>query len=616
MKKAICFYVVLCIVLLAGCKAGQKSGIVDKNTILNGNELIPIDARSMTISYNEYSGNATEPESKTYQADEQQFRKFCDLLKNSKFLQLTDNDIFSFANIRYIGAADISVRFDTGESLYIYTEGGISRFIDNERKGLPEAECYSVPLDIIHQLQKLLIPDFEKDYQALSIEPDFIKADDVNPESINEIPLFMPQGREVFTMSDGFIAFHRVWGGSDAESFLRTIKYNEQGNFLWVQNYPDIKLERTWFSLSDCIETKDGGFVFSVHGEVWFRSPESWVPGDKEEAVITSGCLVRCDKGGNIVWKEHLEFRGGSEAEWICESENRDILTIGTCQTDDGEHYKSGDSSHGYTDLLLMKYDKDGKRTGFKKYGGSDFDSFRGACYSPDVGWVIWGSTQSCDGDITKRKEKGSMLYPKEFLAVFDDNLNEKWQYVFEEQEEIYTSYAVVADKHIYVTGSLSAATGKHNQTAILKFNSDGNIIKSKIIDATTVMGIYAAKDDTILVSVNPSAYNSNSAKPQVYRLDANLEIKKTIDDAVGNGFDYKAVPTDDNGFYTVQTQIVKYLPQPLWMNRSITDYATVLSRYDLNGKLLYRKSYDKNHEVEYVDVAIPLPDGRVIIDK
>jgi len=42
----------------------------------------------------------------------------------------------------------------------------------------------------------------------------------------------------------------------------------------------------------------------------------------------------------------------------------------------------------------------------------------------------------------------------------------------------------------------------------------------------------------------------------------------------------------------------------------------TVLSRYDANGKLLYRKTYDKNHEVEDIDIVIPLPDDRVIIDK
>lgn len=300
----------------------------------------------------------------------------------------------------------------------------------------------------------------------------------------------------------------------------------------------------------------------------------------------------------------------------IYESENGDILTAGTCQTDDGEHYKSGDTTYRYTDLLFMKYDKTGKRTGFRKYGGSDFDSFHGASYSPEVGWVVWGSTQSCDGDITKRREKGTMLYPREFLTVFDNDLNEKWQYVFEGLEEIYTTHAVIVDEYIYIAGSLAASTGNHNQTAVFKFNSDGLHVKTRIIYAAMVMGIYAAADNTLLVPISPSAYSDNTAQPQIYRLDTNLEVKKIINDAVSNGSSYKVIPTIDNGFYTVQTQLVKYLPQPLWMNRSMTDSATVLSRYDSNGELLYRKTYDKNHEVEDVDIVIPLPNGKVIIDR
>ncbi len=610
MKKFICFCMILFVILPAGCKSEQKSGPDDAVSI-DGGDLLPANADSMTVSYNDYTGNATEPELKTYQADKQKFQQFCDFIKISKLLQLTDKDALSFSNIVYVNAADISVRFDTGEPLYIYVEGGISRFIDSEGTGLPKLECYSVSRDMIHQLQKILIPDFEKDYQALSMESGYVKSDDINPDNVKEIPLFIPQGRKIFTVSDGIIAFHSVFGGNESDSFLRAVKYDERGDFLWVQNYPDIKLSP--YSFKECIQTGDGGFVFGVSGNLCFRATESE---DKQETVITLGWLVKCDKSGDIIWKEQIEFRGGDEAEWICETESGDILTVGNCQTDDGEHYKSGDSTHGYTDLLLMKYDKTGKRTGFRKYGGSDFDSSRNAYYSPDVGLVVTGSTQSCDGDITQRKEKGTMLYPREFLAVFDDDLNEKWQYIFEEQEEIYTSYAAIYDKQIYVTGSLSKDTGKHNRTAVFKFNNDGTAVKSEAIDTATVMGICVSDDGVIMIPVNPSAYAGDSAAPRVYRLDTNLNNMTTVNDTSGNGNDYTVIPTDDNGFFTIHAQIVAYLPQPPWMNRSMTDSAVVLSRYNASGKLIYRKTYNKNHEVEDTDMVIPMSDGRVIVGR
>jgi hypothetical protein len=373
MKKVICFCVVLCIALLAGCQSGQSNGIED-------GDLIPVGARSMTISYNDYAGDAAEPELKTYRADRQQFRQFCELIKASRILPLTDNDVLSFSTIAYRNAADISVEFDSGDPLYIYAEGGMSRFSDNERNGLSEPEYYFVSQDVIHQLQKILIPEFESDYQTLSPDPDYVKANDNNPGDVNEIPLFISQERKVFPCADGFIAFSRVWDGSDTDSFLRVVKYDGQGNVLWTQNYTDIKLERHRYRFSDCIQTKDGGLAFIVNGDHWFRTA-----GSRLEVVITLGWLVKCDKDGDIIWKEQLEFVGSAGDTRIFETVDGSILTAETCQTDDGEHYKTGDSAYGSTDLLFRKYDETGERVATKKYGWSQSDSFRGACYSVTV---------------------------------------------------------------------------------------------------------------------------------------------------------------------------------------------------------------------------------------
>jgi hypothetical protein len=337
MKKVICFCMILCLVLIAGCKSEQNNGF-EEGLAVNGGDLIPATARSMTISYNDDAENATEPELKTYQADKQQFRQFCELIKASKILPLTDNDALSFSTITYRNAADISIEFDSGDPLYIYTEGGISRFADNERNELPKPECYFVSQDVIHQLQKILIPDFENDYFSPSPDPDYVKADDSNPGNVNEIPLFIPQERKVFPCADGFIAFSRVWDGSEAGSFLRAVKYDERGNILWTQNYTDIKLERYRYRFSDCIQTRDGGLAFTVNGDHWFRSA-----GSRLEVVITLGWLVKCDKDGNVVWKEQLEFVGSAEDTRIFETTDGDILTAETCQADDGEHYKTGD---------------------------------------------------------------------------------------------------------------------------------------------------------------------------------------------------------------------------------------------------------------------------------
>lgn len=606
MKRSICFCLIFCLTFLSGCIFEQDSSPKGVDAV-SGGVLIPENASTMMIAYYD-TENPDATKQKSYQADEKQFRKLCDLIQSIEILPLSEQDVLSFSTLSYQNAADISVQFDIGESLYIYSEGGISRAANKQSDGASVTKYYSVSQDNIHQLKKILIPDFEKDYESLPKKTNAVKTENVNEKNVKEIPLFMPQNRKAFACSDGIIAFHPVLSENKEDMFLRAVKYDSNGKLIWVQNYTDIKLIP--YRFGECIQTRDGGFAFSIDGDVSFRQTNE----NKQVADITRGWLVKCDDDGNIMWKDQLEFRGGSEVSFICETQGGELLTVGTCQTDDGKHYLN--STYALTDLIFTKYDKNGKRIGLMKYGGSDFDSFRSACYSPEIGLVVSGSTQSCDGNITKRKEKGTMLYPREFVTVFDDDLNEKWQYVFEDQNEIYTSYLSVIGKQIYVAGSLASDTGKHNQTAVFKFNQDGTGMKSKIINASLVMGIYATEDRMLLLSVNPSAYCEKSGIPQIYKLDTDLQINKAIDDAPSNAYEYKVVPTSDNGFFTVQMQQVKYLPQPVWMNRSMMDSATVVSRFDADGKLLYRKTYDQNHEVEDIDIVIPLKDGKVIVGR
>ncbi len=607
MKKtrAICFGLCLALLLLFPSCIFEQGDSSTGATPVPGGDMIPADAQKITITYPDYEENASNPEQKSYQADPQQFQEFHDFIASVEVVPLSQQDVLSFSDLSYEDAADLSVRFDTGQTLRIYGEGGVS-LSEDAAAGNSGPAYYAVSQDSIYQLCKLLIPDFEKDYQTLSMDPQFVEIGGINEDKVEEIPFFMPEDRQIFPCSDGFLAFHTVGDGMDEDPFLRAVKYDEDGNFLWVQDYTDITLKP--FRLNQCIQTKDGGFIFSVNGSAAFYQTET---------ELTPGWLVKCDQKGKILWKKQLPFRGESEIDHICETKSGDILTAGTCQEDDGEHYRRGESNYSYTDLVFAKYDPDGTCISTKKYGGSDFDSFRSAFYSPDIGYVITGNTQSGDGDITKRKEQGDRLYPREFLTVLDDDLNEKWQYVFEDENQIYLSYIVVAGKRIYVTGPLSEDTGKHNQTAVFTFGPDGADMKSAIINASLVTGM-AVSDNGLLISVNPfdPDTNDHSGAPQIYKLNTDLTVEAVIDDVSAKGFGYQVIPTADDGFFTIQSQIVKYLPQPLTMGRGIEDTATILSRFDDRGELLYRKVYDKNHMMENTDVVIPLPDGRVIIGR
>ncbi|MFT3951608.1 MAG: hypothetical protein QM689_06630 [Oscillospiraceae bacterium] len=626
MKKTICC-AVLCMALLTACTPAQteQTGTdTPRNngtaTTLSTNNLIPAAAHTMTVSYADDTDPDNAQEKKSYVADQEQYRQFCDLLGTADAVELTDTDALSFSYSKNPGAAVLSVTFDTGEVLFIDAEGVISCYPEQIRSApLPGPTRYFVSDDVIHQLQRILIPDFEKVYCAIPMDSKYVKTEDVNPGNVDEISFFLPQGRKIYAVSDGFIALNRVWGGDEAHSFLRTVKYDKHGSFLWSQDYTDITLPFWCFS-SGCIETKDGGFAFYLTGEIWYTSAGSGTSENQQVAVTTPSRLVKCDHDGQILWNNQIEFKGGNEIQWIGETQNGAILTAGVCESEYVAYDEINCITSDTVDLLLMRYEKNGAHTEKKIFGGTDYESFSGACYAPEVGWVVWGFTQSCDRDFTQRKEKGEMLTGVEFMTVFDENINEKGQYIFEGEEDLITSYVTIADQQIYITGTLkSAATAKcgaGKQAVVFKFNPDATVADSIRFPVSDVMGIYTAGDGTLLLPFSSPANDDTSAESQVYKLDKNLAVIQTIRDTAAGGYSYTLIPTEDHGFFTVQSQSVKYLPQPPWMNRITTDSMTILSRYDAAGTLLYRKSYDKNHEVETMDTVIPLLDGRVVVGR
>jgi len=615
MKKTTCCIFTLCLLLLTVCDflpsadsrraAELRPSATSRRAadiLVNGSIFIPANAQEAQVS-----GFAFE-EVLTLSAA--QLQKFCNQVQALHVTQLTAQDALSFSNLADPEAADIAVRFGCGAALFLSGGGILSRFADANGKALAEPEHYTLSPDAQHTLYQLLIPDFEEGYEATPLAVEFIRPEDKNADEILEVPFFLPSGRELFPCEGGFLTFHSVWQKTDAESLLRIVKYDAQGSFVWARDYPDLAYQS--YQLQACIPTKDGGFAFAIDSNITSCSAEN----AQAPPHITPGFLAKCDAKGQILWRTQVDFLGGGEIAFLCETADGALLTAGSCQDDGGARARNGDNTYGYSDLLMMKYSKDGKRLNLLQYGGSDFDSFSGASYTPEVGLVIWGSTQSCDGEITARKEKGGMLYGREFLAVLDTNFNQKWQYVFEEQEEIFTAFVTVSKDKIYLAGELSADSGKPDQTAVFRFNAAGRITKSCILDLDSVCGLSAVADGSLLLAANPSAYAAISATAQVFRLSNALEITQTILDVPGDALYFQVISTADNGFFTLQQQPVKTIAVPAYVSYRPTLNASILSRYDAQGTLLLRKTYDKNLEITSETAVTPLPNGRVLVGK
>lgn len=74
--------------------------------------------------------------------------------------------------------------------------------------------------------------------------------------------------------------------------------------------------------------------------------------------------------------------------------------------------------------------------------------------------------------------------------------------------------------------------------------------------------------------------------------------------------------PTDDEGFIIVSVRNIKTVPQPAYISSIWYDTETVVTKYDKNFKIEWRKTYDNIKNAVGLDMVLPLRDGSVGIFK
>jgi hypothetical protein len=114
--------------------------------------------------------------------------------------------------------------------------------------------------------------------------------------------------------------------------------------------------------------------------------------------------VVKLNADGEIAWQKML---GGSQNDWGRAVE----------QTSDGGYVVAGDSSsndgdvsenHGIQDFWVVKLNADGALDWQKSLGGSSIDKAYDISETKDGGYIIVGTSNSSNGDISERKHKAA----------------------------------------------------------------------------------------------------------------------------------------------------------------------------------------------------------------
>ena len=219
-------------------------------------------------------------------------------------------------------------------------------------------------------------------------------------------------------------------------------------------------------------------------------------------------------------------------------------------QTSDGGYIMAGATTPlNYTDLWVMKVDKNGIITWQKSYGGAYGDSAKSIQQLQDGGYIVGGSTQSF-GDqsfdfwVLRLDSSGAVIWEKAYGEAGDD-------YLFSIQQTVPDGGYIVAGW----TNSFGA--GDHDMW-LLKLDGNGNIVWQKTYGGTGFdypADVKQTGDGGFIVAGYTDSFQPGESDTWLLKLnsDGNIAWQKIYG---GNAEDWPASIsiTSDNGYIVAGT--------------------------------------------------------------
>ena len=251
------------------------------------------------------------------------------------------------------------------------------------------------------------------------------------------------------------------------ESDAIIVKYDKDGNLLWQNSWGGNLYEEFY----NILETQDGGFIVSGFSD---STDIIGLPNKGYEDAI----IVKYDKDGNMLWQKNYGGRYSDEFYSIILTDDGGFIVVGSSSSNDIE----GLPNKGETDIIIVKYDKDGNLLWQNSWGGNDKDHFYDVLQTQDGGFIVYGYSWSTDIEglpnkgvydaiIVKYDKDGNMLWQKNWGG----NSWEEFNYILQTQDGGFIVYGYSRSTDI------EGLPNKGGRDAIIvKYDKDGNMLWQK----------------------------------------------------------------------------------------------------------------------------------------
>ncbi len=229
--------------------------------------------------------------------------------------------------------------------------------------------------------------------------------------------------------------------GNHGSTDYWVVKLKSTGTIQWQKSLGGSGAEKA-YSIQ---QTADDGYIVAGYSE----SNEGDVSGNHGNSDIW---VVKLDSTGSLKWQKSLGGSGSDDAFSIQQTNDRGYIVAGWSSTNDGQVT----GNHGSLDYWVVKLDSTGILLWQKSLGGTSIDEAYAIQQSDDGGYIVAGSSQSNNGDVT-----GNHGHEDYWVIKLDSSGTLKWQKSLG-GSYIDQAYSIkkTADKGCIVAGTTWLNTG------------------------------------------------------------------------------------------------------------------------------------------------------------
>lgn len=284
------------------------------------------------------------------------------------------------------------------------------------------------------------------------------------------------------------------------------IKYNAAGAIVWKKYFGGNKDDE----FTGITATPDGGYLLTG----WSTSSNGDVPGNKGQADYW---LLKISGAGNKQWSKSY---GGSGTEYIglaVTTADGGYLVPGTTYSKDGD--VTGQHGNGTSDGWILKLNSSGDLEWKKTFGGSGDDYTGMIRPTADGSFLISGSSDSDDGDVSGGAgEADGWLFKCNAAGAII------WSKLYGGSKNDYLGHLLpTTDGGYLVTGSTSSNDGLFtgnkgdNDALVMKVNNAGAVIWRKLLGGKQddfLGGLIPVSDGSFLVAGDTDSPDGDIKEP------------------------------------------------------------------------------------------------------